>query len=170
MKTPYFNWQRRSRLALHVLGWLCFLSFPILFFGNGQIASEQMLTKWEFWFSTLCFLFSFYLNAYFWMPYIIKNRKFITYAISILVMGALFAFSLKPFDRLMRIDGERYQERRSPAPPPIPNREPHIRTFQRIDTASIYISCWLYYWALYSGLPNIGSIRDKRYKKPKTNG
>ncbi|WP_286801616.1 MULTISPECIES: sensor histidine kinase [Sphingobacterium] len=148
--------QKQISILIHGLAWLIFLSFPVLFFNNGQLEIKEILFAPAFWIFTGCFLILFYVNAYVLIPYSIKHRKFISYGISIILTGLLLACYLQPFDRLMRIvrqqlptPGDReFSPRHHPdfPPPPsarhFPYRGPGQSPGQRpqpIDIASVYI-------------------------------
>ncbi|MDM1295608.1 histidine kinase [Sphingobacterium sp. N143] len=111
--------QKQISILIHGLAWLIFLSFPVLFFNNGQLGITEMLGAPAFWIFTGCFLILFYTNAYLLIPYAIRHRKFISYGISVILTGLLLACYLQPFDRLMRIGNQAPQHRREPHFPPI---------------------------------------------------
>ncbi len=151
--------QKQISILIHALAWLIFLSFPVLFFNNGQLGFKEMLGAPAFWIFTGCFLILFYTNAYLLIPYTIRHRKFVSYGISVILTGLLLACYLQPFDHLMRIGNQTPQHRSEPHFPPmhhpdfpappdrhfpdrtpdqIANRAPH-RPGQPIDIASVYI-------------------------------
>lgn len=156
--------QKQISILIHGLAWLIFLSFPVLFFNNGQLGIKEMLGAPAFWLFTGCFLILFYTNAYLLIPYAISHRKFVIYGISIILTGLLLACYLQPFDRLMRIGNQTPQHRSEPHfppthrpdfPPPFPGRnlpnpshewDPYQnedraprRAGQPLDIASVYI-------------------------------
>ena len=79
--------QKQISILIHGLAWLIFLSFPVLFFNNGHLEIKDILFEPAFWIFTGCFLILFYLNAYVLIPYTIRQRKFISYGISIILTG-----------------------------------------------------------------------------------
>lgn len=151
--------QKQISILIHGLAWLIFLSFPVLFFNNGQLGIKEMLGAPAFWIFTGCFLVLFYINAYLLIPYAITHRKFVSYGISVILTGLLLACYFQPFDRLMRIGNQRPQHHSEPHFPPMrppgfpappdrhfPDRAPDQnadraprRAGQPIDIASVYI-------------------------------
>lgn len=143
-------------IVLHVLAWLGFLSLPVLFIDSKSVKSWEMFLHWEFWFFCFCFIVPYYLNSYLWTPYIIRQKRYVLYVVSVILIGAVFAFWLRPFERLMQLDKPQQKEvfERRPAPPPpslkhkfpfpLPPKgnmqaPPQMR-LGRIDIASVYIA------------------------------
>lgn len=154
METRVWRSYNKFNISLHVLSWIGFLSLPILFMNNNDVGISEMLGHWRFWFFALCFIVPYYLNSFFWTPYVIRSNRYLLFVISIILIGAVFAFWLRPFDRLMQLDqfSQREviaQERRPPPTyegqrpmpfPPKENRPPHLKkALPRLDIASVYI-------------------------------
>jgi len=156
MQTKHWKLHYKFNILLHVLAWLAFLSLPILFISNSEVGFLEMFRHWEFWFFALCFIIPYYINSYLWTPYIIRKRKYVLYATSILLVGVSFAFWLRPFDRLIRL--ESVVQREVPAPerrfvPPVLHENnrpfppdfrserghPPRRSIGSLDIASVYI-------------------------------
>lgn len=154
MQTRSWKLHYRFNILLHVLAWLGFLSLPILFVGTGSEGNPKIFQRWEFWFFGLCFIVPYYLNSYLWTPYVIRRRKYVLYAISVVLIGVIFAFWLRPFERLMQLDAPLRKEvpGRFPPPPPLQGEErlfpadpggnrarPSQKKGPRLDIASLYI-------------------------------
>lgn len=157
MQLSFWKRHYRFNILLHVLAWAVFLSLPLLFMGNRNIATTDVLQRWEFWFFGFCFVVPYYLNSYLFTPYIIRTRNYVLYIISLLCIIFACAFWLRPFDRLMQMGGVEkrgqpmFSGKRIPPPPlvyeqgsPFPEalkgRQPGPPPDRgRIDLASVYI-------------------------------
>lgn len=131
------------RIILHLAGWLLFLTFPVLFIGQGkgdELVFTQLLS-WSFLQFCLCYSFVFYFNAYCLIPKFFLKKNYLGYAVGVLILlnGVYF---LQPFDHLLK-SGEQHTERARPEFPGPPGSERHgpppERHFTHIDITSIFI-------------------------------
>ena len=112
---------KASDLVIHITGWLIFLSLPVLFItGQSEEGSlPAVLTSRYYWLFLSFYIFIFYANAYFLIPRLYLKKKYLAYAVVLLLLiGA--AWILKPFDHLVA-DNFRFRHMERPermAPPP----------------------------------------------------
>lgn len=143
MRIIPYNWKRFIAICAHLLYWVAFLSFPILFVNSGTEEIGTLLNQQGFWIFAICFIGIFYLNAYVGVPYVIKNKAYLLYTLYILLLGSALAFYIKPFERFTRFDRKEnpYDTNGEPPPPQHMEPPPPHSTFSmvRIDVASLYI-------------------------------
>lgn len=145
MQARFLKWHNKFNVLLHALAWLGFLSLPILFISNKSVWGSELFQRWEIWFFGFCFIVPYYLNSYLWTPFIIRKRRYLLYVISLVLVAIVFAYWLKPFDRLMRLDSMPQREFANregepfPMPPPHNGQEPPPKNRGHLDIASMYI-------------------------------
>ena len=158
MRTHPWKRQEKITVLLHVFAWVSFLSLPILFIKNRGVEVFDLFKHWQFWFFGLCFIVPYYLNSLLWTPYVIRKKKYVLYVISIVLIGFVFAFWLRPFDKLMQMGNIPGKEspfhKERPFPPPMRDGEvrpfpmphppgkmppPSQKGIKRLDISSVYI-------------------------------
>ncbi|WP_184543816.1 sensor histidine kinase [Mucilaginibacter sp. FT3.2] len=89
-------------VVIHIAGWLLFMAFPLVFLnGRNQDSSTSLILQQPtYWLFCLTYIFLFYINAYLFIPKLFLRKKYVVYAIAILILltGLLF---LRPFERLL---------------------------------------------------------------------
>ncbi len=108
---------RRPTLLFHALGWLIFVSLPVLFITRGEETglTIRLLASWQFWLFLLIFALVFYLNYYLFIPRLFFRRQYLMYGL-FFGAGLLLVGWQQPFDKLiMRHERtNRGRERRGP--------------------------------------------------------
>ena len=147
-----------SVVFAHLLGWLLFLSLPLLFAYNQpgrSIPFSNLLLPNHLFFYTF-YIALFYLNSRLLVPLLYLQKKFLLYFLCVFFLLALSLW-LKPFDRLMDQPNRSAPFNFKPAPPPrdaflpndsgaagkgsaefFPPRMPQSRN-ARLDVVSIYL-------------------------------
>lgn len=97
------SYRQRATILLHSIGWIAFLSLPVLFIA-GQNAGRSVgdiIASVYYWLFLLCYALLFYTHTYVAAPlwYRKKNALYVVYVI-IFLCAVLF---LKPFDKLVRV-------------------------------------------------------------------
>jgi two-component system LytT family sensor kinase len=95
-------------IAVHIAGWLLFMAFPILFLnGGGETGKGLLLLSSPFyWLFCFTYIILFYINAYFFIPWLFLKREYFKYAFIIIFLYAGIYF-LRPYDRLLRNNEDR---------------------------------------------------------------
>jgi len=111
-----------STIIIHTVAWLLFMSFPLLFFSQGDNAQNDWMrgVSWVYLQFPLVYIFVFYINAYYLFPKFYVKKKYLIYTLSVLTL-LIVVMTIKPFDRMMR-EGKRYDRPIHPKPimePPI---------------------------------------------------
>jgi len=112
---------KASDLIIHITGWLIFLGLPLLFITGMSDGGNMMavLSSRYFWLFPFFYMFVFYSNTYFLIPQLYLKKKFLAYAVVLLLMLS-GAWILKPFDHLMtdHAPGPRMERPERMGPPP----------------------------------------------------
>ena len=112
---------RKPTLLFHALGWLIFLSLPLLFANRGAEESFLLfvLTSWQFWLFLLVYALVFYLNFFLFIPKFLFRQRYLAYGLTF-VTGLLLIGWGRPFENLIiHPDGrERPAGRFDPGNPP----------------------------------------------------
>lgn len=93
---------KASDLIIHIVGWLIFLSLPLLFI-SGQAGNRNImgvLSSHYYWLFLSFYLFVFYTHTYIFIPRLYLKKKYIAYG-AVLVFLFFAAWVLKPFDHLV---------------------------------------------------------------------
>ncbi len=107
---------------LHVLGWLFFISLPLMFIAgmmqNGNILS--LFTSSYYWLFLGVYLFIFYFHTYFLASQLFFRKKYLLYFFSLLLLVTSIHF-VRPFDKLAEavgrpLDGHGPSKRFNPPP------------------------------------------------------
>jgi len=141
----------RSALGAHVLGWLIFLSLPLIFM-TGPAEEDSItpvLLSPYYWLFNFTFLFVFYFNVSFLIPRYFLKHKYGLYFTFLFILFNCILF-LRPFDNLFSQMNRqpRFSERRSPPPPerrppprfrPDSGMPPRQPEFGHLDMVSIFL-------------------------------
>jgi two-component system LytT family sensor kinase len=112
------DFRTSSLVSIHCVAWLLFIGFPILFINQGNNSGSGFFAfSWSHFLFPLLYILVFYLNAYYLFPKYYVNKKYLIYALSVLVL-LIVVLSIKPFDQLFRSNR---REQTIPPPPPRPN-------------------------------------------------
>ena len=134
---------RRPTLLFHVLGWLIFVSLPVLFINRGRETGFilSLLVSWQFWLFLLVFASVFYLNFYLFIPRLFFRRKFLAYGLTF-GAGLLLVGWQQPFDKLVlhRESATRFEGR--PGPPSGFERRPPRGPVLDIVSVMMYLIVW----------------------------
>lgn len=135
-------------IGLHVIGWLAFLSLPLLFVNRGNEGEDMLATLLSpaFWLFVLFYVLVFYIHFYLLIPRYLFTRRYTVYGLS-LGVGLLLTIWLQPFDRLviqkMRAEQGMVPPFRPDRPPPEPMPP---RQQPTLDIVSVVL--FLMVWAL----------------------
>jgi hypothetical protein len=141
---------KASAVIIHLVGWLIFMSLPLLFQVNqqgNQNALGSLLLPGHLVFYS-CYIVLFYFNYYVLIPQLYLPKKYLLY-FTIIILLLLIVFMIKPFDQLIvhRFDAFRPAASNGPRPmnfppPPGPGGLPNFdnRPPQRIDFVSVFLS------------------------------
>ncbi len=91
---------KRAIVLIHCICWLVFISLPVFFVAGQEGKSFSLLARPLGWLSFLIYVFIFYLHTYFLLPKLYFQKRYILYALSLLLLAS-GVFFLRPFDRLM---------------------------------------------------------------------
>lgn len=108
-----------STLLTHAIGWLLFMSLPLLFI-SGQNSTETaigLFTSPYYWMFFFCYAFIFYAHTYYILPEWYFKRKYVLYGISVLAL-LLYVYFLHPFDNLISHQHQGPPPRFDRPPPP----------------------------------------------------
>src|SRR5882757_4768546 len=92
---------KTSAIIAHIIGWLMFLSLPLLFM-SGRLENEKLTSiilsryYWLFFFS---YIFIFYFHTYFLLPQLYFKKRFILYFVIVILLLTVTYF-MSPFDHL----------------------------------------------------------------------
>ena len=99
------------KIIIHVAAWLLFMALPLLFLSGGPENSTSnslwVLKEPSYWLFCFTYIALFYINVYFLIPRLLLKRKYVQYSLMLLLLFASVYF-LKPFDRLMRANFDRW--------------------------------------------------------------
>lgn len=129
-----------SSVVIHIIAWLLFLSFPLLFLNqdSSQNYTDAMFPL-NFAQFAIVYALVFYLHSEYLFPKLYFRKKYLAYIISSILL-LLLVITIKPFDKL--IAGTK-QQNSQPGPPPmerIGNRPPPPRAERsHFDINSIII-------------------------------
>ena len=93
---------KASDLIIHIVGWLIFLSLPLLFI-SGQSGEGNMLailTSHYYWLFLFFYIFVFYTHTYLFIPRLYLKKRYVAY-VAVLLFLFCAAWILKPFDHLV---------------------------------------------------------------------
>lgn len=133
-----------SAIIIHIVAWLLFMSFPILFMNQGKDFQTAItaVSSWVYIQFCVFYVVIFYLNGSYLFPKLYFKKKYLVYCLSLLTLLFL-TLTLKPFDGLIQknsesdraerppqhrqqttppLDGMYKAEENHPAPPPGGNR------------------------------------------------
>lgn len=94
---------KATTIAIHLAGWLLFLSFPLVFIHAEESGSSifKLVFDLNYWEFSLCYIALFYINSLFLIPRLFLKKKYLDYAlIIVLLLAGVYFF--QPFDRLLR--------------------------------------------------------------------
>ncbi|MGV3766348.1 MAG: sensor histidine kinase [Chitinophagaceae bacterium] len=112
---------------MHVLGWILFMSLPILFMSewyNGE-SMFRLVKSPYYWLFFSCYALVFYLHAKLLFPLLFLEKKYMGYGVSLAILFACILV-LKPFDKLVSEKMQQQQQgfeggsKARPLPPPKP--------------------------------------------------
>lgn len=105
-----------STIIIHVVAWLLFISFPLLFFSQGGNFHGNWMGElsWPYLQYPLVYMFIFYINAYYLFPRFYVKRKYTIYSFLVILLLVVVMF-IKPFDRMMQ-EGKQNDRPRPPRP------------------------------------------------------
>ncbi|HSC39095.1 MAG TPA: sensor histidine kinase [Chitinophagaceae bacterium] len=128
---------KASDIVIHIIGWLIFLSLPLLFI-TGQPEDKSILTVLSslyFWLFFLFYISVFYINTYLLIPRLYLKKRHLAYiAVVLLLLAAVWL--LKPFDHLVArnfLPRQTEQPERRPPPPGEMRPPPEDRPFMGDD-------------------------------------
>jgi two-component system LytT family sensor kinase len=103
-------------IAIHLIGWILFLSLPVSFvLSQSDTSFGQLLASAAFWQFCIFFLLLFYLNEYVLLPKLLHRGHKLMYVA--VLLGLLVAvFFLQPFEKLNHRTGGPRMENRMPPP------------------------------------------------------
>lgn len=145
-----YIWKKSSAwvIVVHVIGWLWFLAFPLVFLNAGDSTGNVLaiLTDETYWQFILPFFLIFYLNSQVLVRKLFLRKKYSGFIVIILVLFVGICI-IQPFDKVLT-----HNHFEQPAPFDGPdrrdavfregemphNRPPHLRRVH-IDTVSVYI-------------------------------
>lgn len=113
---------RKYLLLIHVIGWLFFISLPLVFI-LGRLDNKGLAHFFSspyYWLFVLVYLIIFYGHSYVLAPKLFFQKKYLLYLLSIALLATGILF-IRPFDRLMNATGwqpNRKFESRMMVPPP----------------------------------------------------
>jgi two-component system LytT family sensor kinase len=91
-------------IVLHLAGWIILMAIPLIFLHRGGMFGDDMnlLRSPDYWLFGLTFIVVFYSNAYFFVPRLLLNKKYVFYGLAafFLLFGV---YCIRPFDRLLHI-------------------------------------------------------------------
>lgn len=150
---------KASDLIIHIIGWLIFLSLPLLFI-NGLWENRSVLTELsspDYWLFLFFYIFIFYGHTYLLIPRLYLRKKYIAYA-GVLLLLCCLVWLVRPFDRLVANkfhpgQMERHDRMRRPPPdglfPPRDGKPAYFdddrpppdmpRRSARVDMVSIFL-------------------------------
>jgi len=99
-------------IILHFVGWIALMAIPLIFLHSGGGFGDVIifLRNPDYWLFGLTFMIVFYSNAYFFIPRLLLNKKYIFYGLAVIFM--LFGvYCVRPFDRLLHIREEENDNR-----------------------------------------------------------
>jgi len=99
-------------IILHFVGWIALMAIPLIFLHSGGGFGDVIifLRSPDYWLFGLTFMIVFYSNAYFFIPRLLLNKKYIFYGLAVIFM--LFGvYCVRPFDRLLHIREEESDNR-----------------------------------------------------------
>lgn len=122
---------KTSAIITHIAAWILFLSLPVLFVSSQSRSSDflQILASPYTWLFFATYIFIFYLNSWYLLPQLYFKKRFVLYAIAILVLLTA-VWLLKPFDRLVSSRNYSGTEFR-PEPPRNFKEPPPVKPFGR---------------------------------------
>ena len=93
---------RKPSLLFHALGWLIFLSLPLLFSNReGEVGFLfVLLASWQFWLFLLVYALVFYLNFFLFLPKFLFRQRYLAYGLTF-VVGLLLIGWGRPFENLI---------------------------------------------------------------------
>lgn len=116
---------RRYSIILHIVGWLIFLSLPVLFVisQSGGPNDTRHIGNPTYLLVLVIYVPVFYLHTYYLFPRLFLERKYMAYAFG---LAALFAavFFFRPYDRLTDSQVMPRENRIEQAPPPADRDNP----------------------------------------------
>lgn len=142
---------RTSAIITHMAAWILFLSLPVLFVSSQSRSGDflSILASPYTWLFFATYIFIFYLNSWYLLPELYFKKRFVLFAIAILVL-LIAVWLLKPFDRLVsNRDHNNTEFRPEPrnfkepppkpfGPPPDHNDQPGRRS-PKVDVISIFL-------------------------------
>lgn len=93
---------KTSEVIIHLIAWLLFLSFSILFMlqGSRQSLGDSFEKPWAFFQFTFLFIGIFYLNANYLFTKYYYHKKYLIYALSCIAL-LIIVLTIRPFDHLI---------------------------------------------------------------------
>jgi two-component system LytT family sensor kinase len=94
-------------IVLHLLGWLIFISLPMMFLTQGKSFLQLSPTAvFAYLVFVGVYVIFFYVNAYWIFPILFLKKRYFNYTLAILLMF-LAIYLIKPFDTLMKTSENR---------------------------------------------------------------
>lgn len=94
--------QKKLSISMHVLGWVLFMSLPILFMSEWYRGESmfRLVKSPYYWLFFSCYALVFYLNTKVLFPLLFLEKQYFGYSLCLLILftGILL---LKPFDKLV---------------------------------------------------------------------
>ncbi|MCJ8211991.1 sensor histidine kinase [Mucilaginibacter sp. RS28] len=147
---------RLFTVAIHLAGWLLFLSFPLVFIqaGEGGLSLFDLLLTRSYWEFSICYFLLFYVNSWVLIPRFFLKKKYVDYGLIVIIFFAGIYF-LQPFDRLLRANpmhrpvpgwqigrggdiGRPGMQQGWNAPPPPPDDMPFSKDMHQPETARLH--------------------------------
>jgi two-component system, LytTR family, sensor kinase len=129
----------------HLLGWLFFMSLPLIFFSESELNIRLLMQSAAYWIYGLTFITLFYIFLYLIIPKLFFRKNKLPFYLAILVLFG-FVYFLKPYDRLITssrgllrasaVTGLASLQPIRPSEGRIPQRR---RTDRKFDIVSIYL-------------------------------
>ncbi|NEU09357.1 histidine kinase [Flavihumibacter sp. R14] len=133
-------------LYSHLIGWLIFMSLPVIFIARDFQAALNIVQSPSYWFFCGLFMLIFYLNLAYLIPALYLRGKYFAFILSSLLLLSV-VYLARPFDHLMREHRNTGQEQGPPlrerpfrAEGRVPLRPPGPPNGgMRIDIVSIFL-------------------------------
>jgi two-component system LytT family sensor kinase len=85
----------------HLIGWLMFMSLPVIFIARDSEAALDIIQSPSYWFFCGLFMVIFYLNAAYLIPSLYLRGKYLAFILSSVLLLSV-VYLARPFDHLMR--------------------------------------------------------------------
>jgi len=94
---------KNTKLIIHILGWLFFLSLPLLFIismPGTQNTFMSLVFDWHYWYCIVFFIAIYYVHSLCLLPKFFFDDKKAFYLMAVTLLG-IVVFVIKPFEQLI---------------------------------------------------------------------